>query len=141
MYVVVTFPVVQIRNVALDHVLRKAVMEDKKTVVLTTLNAAWSDGGSIFDLFLESFRIGNNTRGLLNHLVVVSLDDKAYSQCLRVHPHCFDLTTHGIDFSAEADFMSSEYLRMMWRRIEFLRQVLLKGYDFIFTVWTEISHI
>jgi hypothetical protein len=30
--------------------------------------------------------------------------------------------------------MSEEYLKMMWRRIEFLGTVLEMGYSFVFTV-------
>lgn len=107
-------------------------MEDK-TVILTTLNEAWAVPGSLFDLFLESFRIGVHTRKLLYHLVVVALDQKAYARCLSIHTHCLALTTEGVDFSGEKYFMSPDYLKMMWRRIEFLRIVLELGYNFIFT--------
>lgn len=108
-------------------------MEDK-TVIITTLNAAWTAPNSIFDLFLESFRIGNNTNSLLNHVLVVALDQTAYSRCLEIHSHCYALITNGVDFSGEAHFMSDDYLKMMWRRIDFLRIVLQMGYNFIFTV-------
>lgn len=117
----------------LEKVLKRAAMESK-TVILTTLNSAWIEPNSIFDLFLESFKIGNETKDLLNHLVVVALDQKAYSRCLEVHPHCYALTTQGVDFSGEAYFMTADYLKMMWRRIHFLLTVLQTGYNFIFTV-------
>nr|XP_009793894.1 PREDICTED: uncharacterized protein At4g15970-like [Nicotiana sylvestris] len=116
----------------LKQVLEEAAMEDK-TVIITTLNAAWTAPNSIFDLFLESFRIGNNTNSLLNHVLVVALDQTAYSRCLEVHPNCYALITNGVDFSGEAHFMSDDYLKMMWRRIDFLRIVLQMGYNFIFT--------
>ncbi|OWM62690.1 hypothetical protein CDL15_Pgr019984 [Punica granatum] len=118
---------------SLDVVLKSAAMEDNRTVILTTLNDAWAEPDSVFDLFLESFRVGNGTRRLLDHLIVVALDKKAYDRCLAVHHHCFALTTKGMDFSSEAEFMSTDYLEMMWRRIDFLRVVLKKGYDFVFT--------
>ncbi|XP_020548782.1 uncharacterized protein At4g15970-like [Sesamum indicum] len=108
-------------------------MKDHKTVIITTVNAAWTEPNSIFDLFMESFRIGTQTQSLLKHLVVVALDQKAYSRCLDVHPHCFALTTAGVDFSGQAFFMSADYLKMMWRRIDFLRSVLDMGYNFIFS--------
>ncbi|KAK4750839.1 hypothetical protein SAY87_004321 [Trapa incisa] len=117
----------------LERVLRSAAMEDNRTVILTTLNDAWAEPGSIFDVFLESFRVGNGTRELLDHVVVVALDKKAFHRCLQVHPHCFALTSNGNDFSGEADFMSHDYLDMMWRRIDFLGVVLEKGFDFVFT--------
>lgn len=108
-------------------------MEDH-TVILTTLNEAWAAPDSVIDLFLESFRIGDHTRRYLNHLVIIALDQKAFARCLILHTHCFTLVTEGVDFSGEAYFMTSDYLKMMWRRIDFLRSVLEMGYNFIFSV-------
>ncbi|KAI7997453.1 Uncharacterized protein LOK49_LG10G01343 [Camellia lanceoleosa] len=105
-----------------------------KTVIITTVNGAWTEPGSIFDLFLESFRIGNQTRRLLNHLVVIALDQKAYDRCSALHLHCYALSTHGKDFSGVVYFMSTGYVDMMWRRIDLLHSVLKLGYNFIFTV-------
>ncbi|KAK1325802.1 Uncharacterized protein QJS10_CPA01g00186 [Acorus calamus] len=119
-------------EVKLERVLRGAAMEDK-TVILTTLNAAWASPNSMIDLFLESFLIGNGTRNLLDHLVIVALDEKAYARCLSMHPHCLALKTEGVDFEGEKFFMTPGYLKMMWRRIDFLRIVLEMGYNFIFT--------
>ncbi|CAI9755553.1 unnamed protein product [Fraxinus pennsylvanica] len=116
----------------LERVLQRAAMSNK-TVLITTLNEAWAEPNSTFDLFLESFRIGNQTLWLLKHLVVAALDQKAYARCLELHPNCFFLKTDGVDFSVEAHFMSPGYLKMMWRRIDFLRIVLDMGYSFIFT--------
>ncbi|XP_058090478.1 uncharacterized protein At4g15970-like isoform X2 [Magnolia sinica] len=119
-------------DVRLKRILKEAAMEDG-TVILTTLNEAWAATDSIIDLFLESFRIGYHTRRLLNHLVVVTLDPKAYARCLSIHSYCFALTTKGVDFSGEKYFMTPDYLTMMWRRIDFLRSVLEMGFNFIFT--------
>ncbi|CAL5339134.1 unnamed protein product [Camellia sinensis] len=116
----------------LERVLKNAAMKDG-TVILTTLNEAWAAPNSIIDLFLESFRIGYGTRKLLNHLVIIALDEKAFSRCLVVHNHCFSLFTEGANFSQEAYFMTPDYLKMMWRRIDFLRSVLEMGYNFVFT--------
>ncbi|XP_047342631.1 uncharacterized protein At4g15970-like [Impatiens glandulifera] len=117
----------------LDRVLKKAAMDDG-TVILTTLNEAWAAPNSIIDLFLESFRVGKGTHRLLEHLVIIALDEKAFSRCLAVHMHCFALPTEpGTNFSGEAYFMTHDYLKMMWRRIEFLRSVLEMGYNFLFT--------
>ncbi|XP_051149624.1 uncharacterized protein At4g15970-like [Andrographis paniculata] len=116
----------------LERVLMDASMPDN-TVILTTLNEAWARPGSIFDLFLESFRIGEHTRPLLNHLVIITLDHKAFSWCRAVHSHCFALIMEGVDFSREAYFMTPDYLTMMWTRIDFLRTILEMGYNFVFT--------
>ncbi|CAK9170723.1 unnamed protein product [Ilex paraguariensis] len=117
---------------ALVRVLKEAAMTDK-TVIITTLNEAWAAPNSIFELFIRSFGIGNQTQGLLNHLLVVALDQTAYARCLALHKYCYTLNTPDIDFSSEAHFMSTDYLKMMWRRIDFLRSVLDIGYNFIFT--------
>ncbi|KAJ8538438.1 hypothetical protein K7X08_027659 [Anisodus acutangulus] len=116
----------------LKKVLKEAAMADK-TVIITALNAAWTAPNSTFDLFLESFRIGNNTKSLLKHVVVVALDKTAYSRCLEIHTHCYALITKGVDFSGEKKYMSDDYLKMMWKRTDFLRIVLQMGYNFIFT--------
>ncbi|XP_019431396.1 PREDICTED: uncharacterized protein At4g15970-like [Lupinus angustifolius] len=122
----------EIYDPKLEGVLKNASMGDK-TVIITTLNDAWAEPGSIFDLFLESFHIGNQTEKLLNHLVVITLDQKAHARCLALHPHCYQLETKGDNFTSEAFFMTPGYLHMMWRRIEFLGSVLELGYNFVFT--------
>ncbi|KAF3431007.1 hypothetical protein FNV43_RR25737 [Rhamnella rubrinervis] len=120
------------KEYTLEQVLKNAAMEDK-TVILTTLNEAWAAPNSVVDLFLESFRIGDGTSRLLNHLVIIALDQKAFKRCLDVHIHCFFLVSEGIDFHQEAYFMTPAYLKMMWRRVAFLRSVLEMGYNFVFT--------
>lgn len=121
----------------LGKILNDAAMKDK-TVILTTLNEAWAAPNSLVDLFLESFKIGDRTRRLLNHLVIIALDQKAFARCQAIHSHCFSLDTEA-DFHEEAFFMTPTYLKMMWRRIDFLRSVLEMGYNFVFTV-TFISY-
>jgi hypothetical protein len=116
----------------LVRILRKASMPDN-TVILTTLNHAWATPNSMIDLFLESFRSGERISSFLEHLVIVALDQMAYDQCLSIHVHCVMLKTEGIDFSGEKFFMTDDYLKMMWRRIDFLRTVLEIGYNFVFT--------
>ncbi|XP_042067474.1 uncharacterized protein At4g15970-like [Salvia splendens] len=117
----------------LDFILKKAAMKDRKTVIITTVNVAWTKPSSIFDLFLESLKIGNETQKYLENLVVVALDPEAYNRCVRLHPYCYSLTTEGGDFSGEKKFMSEDYVKMMWRRIDFLRSILKLGYNFIFS--------
>ncbi|KAH6760806.1 hypothetical protein C2S51_017755 [Perilla frutescens var. frutescens] len=120
-------------NRELEETLRKALMKDNKTVIITTLNAAWTEPNSMFDLFLESFRVGNGTEDLLKHVVFGAVDRTAYNRCLAKRLHCYAVTTDGLDFSGNAPYMTKHYLKMMWRRIDFLRTVLQLGYDFIFT--------
>ncbi|KAL9334777.1 hypothetical protein Peur_071958 [Populus x canadensis] len=119
-------------DLELEGILKNASTKHK-TVILTTLNQAWAEPGSIFDLFLESFQVGDNTQKLVKNLIIISMDQKAHARCLAIHPHCYALRTEGLNFSSEAYFMSEEYLKMMWRRIEFLGTVLEMGYSFVFT--------
>ncbi|GJU49944.1 putative nucleotide-diphospho-sugar transferase family protein [Tanacetum coccineum] len=108
-------------DTSLETVLKEASMDDN-TVIITTLNEAWVDpNNSVLDLFLASFRFGYQTSRLLNHLVIIALDQNAFASCKRVHTHCFALTTEGVDFSQEAYFMTPDYLKMMWRRIDILQ--------------------
>ncbi|KAG6533039.1 hypothetical protein ZIOFF_006900 [Zingiber officinale] len=79
-------------------------------------------------------RFRDETRRLLDHLVIIALDKKAYIRCISLHTHCFALYTEGMDFSDEKIYMTAGYLSMMWRRIEFLRVILEMGYNFIFLV-------
>ncbi|KAG2660585.1 hypothetical protein PVAP13_1KG452600 [Panicum virgatum] len=119
-------------DLRLELVLQEASM-DNKTVILTTLNAAWASPGSVIDLFIDSFRSGVGTSSLLRHLVIVAFDWKAYKRCVKIHPYCFALTTEDVDFSEEKRFQTSGYLEMMWKRLDFLRLVLEKGYSFVFS--------
>lgn len=116
----------------LEAILQKAAMVDK-TVIITTLNQAWATPNSMIDLFLESFRLGDGISSFLDHLIIVALDQKAYDRCISIHGHCFVLKTDGVDFASEKLFMTDDYLKMMWRRIDFLRLVLAMGYNFVFT--------
>uniref|UniRef100_A0A0E0PD95 Nucleotide-diphospho-sugar transferase domain-containing protein n=1 Tax=Oryza rufipogon TaxID=4529 RepID=A0A0E0PD95_ORYRU len=121
------------QDLKLEQVLQKASMGDN-TVILTTLNSAWASPGSVIDLFIDSFRSGVRTSSLLNHLVIIAFDWNAYKQCLKIHPYCFALGTDGVDFSEEKRFLTSGYLEMMWKRIDFLRLVLESGFSFIFSI-------
>ncbi len=112
-----------------------------KTVIITTRNQAWPDDGGMLEIYLEGFRQGENIQQLLNHLVIVALDQKAYDCYLHLHPHCFMLHTYGVDFSGEKGFMTQDHLKMMRRRIKFLRNVLEMGYNFIFSARIENSQL
>ncbi|KAI5059356.1 hypothetical protein GOP47_0025675 [Adiantum capillus-veneris] len=116
----------------LQRVLRQTAMPDK-TVIITTLNQAWATRNTMIDLFLESFSLGINTTKFLNHLLIVALDQQSYDRCVGIHSHCFQLRTVGVDFSGEKSFMTPDYLNLMWRRIDFLRQILEEGYSFVFS--------
>jgi len=117
----------------LDIVLAKAA-NPNKTVIITALNGAWAKPNTMIDLFLESFHVGEGTQELLNNLLIVALDAKAYNRCLQIHSLCYSLKTGGVDFSAEKVYMSDDYLKMMWRRLGFLAEILKRGYSMVFSV-------
>ncbi|KAH8946064.1 hypothetical protein BDL97_12G073500 [Sphagnum fallax] len=125
----------------LEEMLAKASMQqpaggiNNKTVIITSLNQAWAANNSMIDLFLESFRNGEGTQHLLNHLIIVALDQKAYKRCMELHQFCYKLKTQGVDFSAEQAFMTTDYVKMVWKRFEYLGRVLSLGYSFIFSIY------
>eukprot|EP01018_Ginkgo_biloba_P018020 Gb_18388 [translate_table: standard] len=116
----------------LEIILAKTSMPNK-TLIITTLNAAWAEENGMLDVFLESFRIGEGTQSLLENLLIVALDQKAFNRCKAIHSRCYELRTEGVDFSAEKVFMTEDYIKMMWRRILFLQDVLKLGYSFVFS--------
>lgn len=115
-----------------EEVFEKAAMPNR-TVIITTLNAAWAENNSIFDLFLESFHHGAGTERLLKHLIIVCLDEKAYTRCVKKHSLCLKIKTGGVNFSGEQELLSADYVKMIWRRIKFLKTVLEMNYSFVFT--------
>lgn len=126
----------------LPRVLRSAAMEGHNTVLMTFANKAWAAPGSLLDLFLESFREGDKTEALLRHLVIVAVDDEAFRRCREVHPLCYPLDVGGgVNFTAEKEYMSKDYLDMMWVRNKFQTRVLELGYSFVFTVSASATHM
>ncbi|CAN0891396.1 Uncharacterized protein At4g15970 [Linum grandiflorum] len=129
----------------LIEVLRKATatvppessLIPNKTVILVTITEALARPGSMLDLFLESFWVGNGTQELLRHLVIVSLDRKAHQRCQAVHPHCYEMPSSSTkdlsNLTTDASFMTQEYLVVVWRKIELVASVLQLGYDLILT--------
>lgn len=117
---------------SMEEILEKAAMPGR-TVIITTLNAAWAENNTMIDLFLESFHYGDGTESLLKHLIVVSLDQKAHDRCVKVHTLCLKIRTGGVNFSGEQLLLTADYVKMMWRRIKFLRNVLEMNYSFVFT--------
>ncbi|XP_012473755.1 uncharacterized protein At1g28695 [Gossypium raimondii] len=121
----------------LDLALEEASMRNK-TVIIAVVNRAYVEQSvnaetTMLDLFLESFWLGEDTRPLLDHLLLVAVDQTAYDRCMFKRLHCYRLVTEGVDFGEEKVFMSRDFIKMMWRRTFFLTEVLRRGYSFIFT--------
>ncbi|XP_059450066.1 uncharacterized protein At4g15970-like [Corylus avellana] len=117
----------------LVRVLRRTSMADK-TVIVTILDETWASPGSVLDLFLESFRVGQGTQRFLNHLVVVALDNQAFQYCNAIHPHCFQLPLFESKIAAvEGLFTTPDHLMLNRRRNDILLQVIELGYNLVFT--------
>ncbi|KAJ3681250.1 hypothetical protein LUZ60_015739 [Juncus effusus] len=106
---------------------------DDNTVIITSLSEAWARPGSLLDLFLESFKAGEQIEHLLSHLVIVVMDPKAFKRCKEVHSYCYFLETKGINYTNEKVYMTKDYLEMMWGRNLFQQKILELGYNFLFT--------
>lgn len=106
-----------------------------KTVIIAIVNKAYTEGDKpMLDIFLDGFWLGEDTRSLTNHLLIVAVDQTAFDRCKFLRLHCYRLKTDGEDFVGEKVYMSEEFIKMMWQRTRFLGDVLRRGYNFVFTV-------
>ena len=112
----------------------RAATADDRTVIITCVNHAWAAPGSLLDLFLESFRVGDGIAELLGHVLIVAMDPTALARCRALHPHCYLYTMPGVDFASAKFFLSKEYLELVWSKLKLQRRVLQLGYNFLFTV-------
>ncbi|XP_052195977.1 uncharacterized protein At4g15970-like [Diospyros lotus] len=87
-----------------------------RTVVLTILSPEWARPGSVFDLFLESFRFGQGTKPFLNNLVVFTVDGQSLQYCKSIHPYCFSLANHGFNYAAWKPFRDLQHLTLGWKK-------------------------
>lgn len=116
----------------LERLLR-AVADEDRTLIMTSVNEAWAAEDSLLDLFLESFRIGDGIAHLLSHVLIVAMDPPAMERCRALHPHCYLYTIPGVDFASAKFFLSKEYLELVWSKLKLQRRVLQLGYNFLFT--------
>ncbi|KAM3761182.1 hypothetical protein ACB098_01G248500 [Castanea mollissima] len=107
-------------------------MEDR-TVILTILDETWGSPGSVLDLFLESFRIGQKTQRFLNHLVIAALDNQAYRYCTSIHSHCFQLTPATSKLAKRKGSTSPDHLMLKKIKYDLLLEVIKLGYNIVFT--------
>ncbi|CAO2172558.1 unnamed protein product [Urochloa humidicola] len=124
----------EVEFVGLDELLPKVAMEDR-TVIITPVNEAWARPGSLLDLYLDSFKNGEDIAHLVNHVLVVALDTLGFDRCKAVHPHCYHLKvpTATANMSSAKGFMSRDYLELVWTKLTFQQRVLELGYNFLFT--------
>lgn len=113
----------------LSSLLKEAASEDN-TVIITMVDREWAKPASLLDLFLESFRIGERTKHLLNHLIVVALDNQALRYCRRAHPRCYLHTGSGKKIGS----VNPDGLIAGWNKKALVKEILELGYNMIFTV-------
>ncbi|VAH94682.1 unnamed protein product [Triticum turgidum subsp. durum] len=120
----------------LEAALRGAA-DANRTLILSVLNKAYAEEDGLLDLFVRSLREGEGTAQLLSHVLLVAMDRPAYHRCMSLGGiRCYRLPASRNDtqdLSSEQLYMSDGFIRMMWRRIRLLGDVLKHGYSFIFT--------
>uniref|UniRef100_A0ACD5XF56 Uncharacterized protein n=1 Tax=Avena sativa TaxID=4498 RepID=A0ACD5XF56_AVESA len=109
------------------------VATDDGTVIITSVNEAWAEPGSLLDLFREGFKNGEDTAHLLNHTLIVAVDAGALARCEAVHPHCYLLEVTSANVTAANRFMTKSYLELVWAKLSLQQRVLELGYNYLFT--------
>ncbi|KAI4998139.1 hypothetical protein ZWY2020_053481 [Hordeum vulgare] len=108
-----------------------------RTLILSVLNKAYAEEGGLLDLFIDSLKQGKGTGHLIGHVLLVAMDEPAFRRCSGlggVGATCSPAAaTNSTSLSSEQLYMSDGFIRMMWRRIRLLGDVLKHGYSFIFT--------
>ncbi|CAL9086277.1 unnamed protein product [Musa textilis] len=111
----------------------QAAATGNKTLVISYLNKAYVEENGMLDLFLRSLKEGEDTAFLINHLVLITVDQTAFDRCKMHRLHCYRLVAEDLDFSKEQLFMSEGYINLVWQKVVVLGEVLKHGYNFIFT--------
>lgn len=109
-----------------------------RTLVLSVLNKAYAEEeGGLLDLFMESLKQGQGTAELIPHVLLVATDTPAFLRCQSLgRVRCYRLPADDSDkdkLSSEQVYMSEGFIRLMWRRVRLLGDVLRHGYSFVFT--------
>ncbi|WOL16149.1 hypothetical protein Cni_G24931 [Canna indica] len=121
--------------------LRK-IARDDNLLLITSLSKEWmpssSSPDSFLDLFMEAFRLGEETSGLLNHLLVLAMDEEAFQYCKSRPVHCA-LLTNSSSAAAEGSSTSEGHRHFLnedddlTKLIEFLEAVLELGFNFAYS--------
>ncbi|XWS44012.1 hypothetical protein CRYUN_Cryun15aG0008700 [Craigia yunnanensis] len=106
-----------------------------RTIILTVVNETWARPDSILDLFLESFRIGDGTKRLLNHLLIIAEDSQAFQYCMSRHPHCFHLKKSRKKLTKIPSGTQGNNLMLSPSRLRLLQKVIELGYNVAFTLY------
>ncbi|KAK7395900.1 hypothetical protein VNO78_16488 [Psophocarpus tetragonolobus] len=122
------------KNQELDDALRRAIMPDR-TVLLTMVDESLASPGSILDILLQSFKSGEGTQRLLNHLVIIARDPQAFEYCRSLHPHCIhpSIFPHHFASNRGSSMTTPGHNLLPWTRNDVLFEVIRLGYNIIFT--------
>ena len=87
---------------ALEAALFEASMENE-TVVIAIVNKAYVEGDKpMLDLFLDSLWLGEDTRKLVDHLLLVAVDETSFERCKFLRLRCSRLQMDdGVDSNGE----------------------------------------
>ncbi|KAL2320288.1 hypothetical protein Fmac_029257 [Flemingia macrophylla] len=108
----------------LENVLRRATMPDK-TVILTMVDESLASPGSVLEILLQSFKSGEGTQRLLNHLVIITMDPQAYEYCSSLHPYCIHPSTFPHHFATKGQSIVTTPLQSLftWTKYDVLLEV------------------
>ncbi|WJX81195.1 hypothetical protein P8452_64112 [Trifolium repens] len=105
-----------------------------RTVILTMVDESHAKPGSMLEVLLQSFKTGQGTQRLLNHLVIITMDPQAFEYCRFLHPHCIHPSTFEHYFATKRQSLQiPDHNVFSWRRNNVLIEVIELGYNIIFT--------
>ncbi|KAJ4950102.1 hypothetical protein NE237_026934 [Protea cynaroides] len=99
----------------------------------------------VFFLCISSFSVSTNKRIMIvpkDELDIYTIEqsfngEQDCDNCYTKQSLCGwrkILETEGVNFGGEKLYMSQDFINMMWKRTQFVGEVLKRGYNFIFTM-------
>ncbi|BBG95900.1 Nucleotide-diphospho-sugar transferase family protein [Prunus dulcis] len=78
---------------------------------------------------------------MISQLLLLVVDQTSFEHCKFLHLHCHKLEADDpADFEVEKLYMSQDFINMMSGRTPFLKEMLERGYSFIFTLTRKEEH-
>ena len=108
-----------------------------RTVILTMVDESMASPGSLLEILLQSFKSGEGTQRLVNHLVIITMDLQAFEYCRSLHPYCIHPSIFPHQFATtktQSSMRTPAYKLFTWTRRDVLFEVIRLGYNIIFTV-------
>ncbi|RDX60257.1 hypothetical protein CR513_61613, partial [Mucuna pruriens] len=106
-----------------------------RTVLLTMVDESMANPGSILDILLQSFKSGEGTQRLLNHLVIITMDPQAFEYCRSLHHYCIhpSIFPYHLATKRQSNMITPAHNFFTWTRNDVLLEVIRLGYNIIFT--------